>query len=376
MINIFNLNNSAKNLKNIVNKINFNETAWVNGGEIKNLEKQTRKILKTKKEVCTCNSGSDALLLTLQHLKKKDKDIIITTPISYIASSSIAKFLGYEIIYIDVDINNYLLDLDKLDNFLKNINKKIKSRIAGVIFVELFGNTGDLKKLSKICNKYKIWSLGDCAQSLGTKYNNKSSLDYYDFAISSFYPTKIISTYGDGGIIFLPKKFKNKFEMLKNNGHNLTDKTKCELLGINSRLDTIQAYILNHKIKNFKNYLIHNKKNFKIYNKNLKNFLKLPELNKKSSTNGYLYSFRIDKKLVKNFLNFMKINGIEARQFYARSLPENKVLKPIIKTDLRNAKKCSAEIISIPSRASLKNYEKNKILDTIKNFFINSNKIN
>lgn len=376
MINIFNLNNSAKNLKNIVNKINFNETAWVNGGEIKNLEKQTRKILKTKKEVCTCNSGSDALLLALQHLKRKDKDIIITTPISYIASSSIAKFLGYEIIYIDVDINNYLLDLDKLDNFLKNINKKIKSRIAGVIFVELFGNTGDLKKLSKICNKYKIWSLGDCAQSLGTEYNNKSSLDYYDLAISSFYPTKIISAYGDGGIIFLPQKFKNKFEMLKNNGHNLTDKTKCELLGINSRLDTIQAYILNHKIKNFKNYLIHNRKNFKIYNKNLKNFLKLPELNKKSSTNGYLYSFRIDKKLVKNFLNFMKINGIEARQFYARSLPENKVLKPIIKTDLRNAKKCSAEIISIPSRASLKNYEKNKILNTIKNFFNNSNKIN
>jgi len=376
MINIFNLNNSAKNLKNIVNKINFDETAWVNGGEIKNLEKQTRKILKTKKEVCTCNSGSDALLLTLQHLKREDKDIIITTPISYIASSSIAKFLGYEIIYIDVDINNYLLDLDKLDNFLKNINKKIKSRIAGVIFVELFGNTGDLKRLSKICNKYKIWSLGDCAQSLGTEYNNKSSLDYYDFAISSFYPTKIISAYGDGGIIFLPQKFKNKFEMLKNNGHNLTDKTKCELLGINSRLDTIQAYILNHKIKNFKNYLIDNRKNFKIYNKNLKNFLNLPELNKKSSTNGYLYSFRIDKKLVKNFLNFMKINRIEARQFYARSLPENKVLKPIIKTDLRNAKKCSAEIISIPSRASLKNYERNKILDTIKNFFNNSNKIN
>jgi dTDP-4-amino-4,6-dideoxygalactose transaminase len=82
-------------------------------------------------------------------LKKKNKDIIITTPISYIASSSIAKFLGYEIIYIDININNYLLDLDKLDIFLKNINKKIKARIAGVIFVELFGNTGDLSKFVK-----------------------------------------------------------------------------------------------------------------------------------------------------------------------------------------------------------------------------------
>ena len=376
MISIFNLNNSSNTLKNIVNKINYDETSWVNGTEIKNLENQIKIILKTNKEVCTCNSGSDALLLALQHLKKKGKDIIITTPISYIASSSIAKFLGYEIIYIDVNINNYLLDLEKLENFLKNINKKIKSRIAGVIFVELFGNTGDLNKLSKICKKYKIWSLGDCAQSLGTEYNNKSSLDYYDFAISSFYPTKIISAYGDGGIIFLPQKFKNKFQMLKNNGHNLADKTKCEIIGINSRLDTIQAYILNYKIKNFKNYLKNNRKNFKNYNKNLKKYLKLPELNKRSSTNGYLYSFRIDKKLVKKFLHFMKINDIEARQFYARSLPENKVLKPIIKTNLENAKRCSAEIISIPSRASLKNQEINKIMYTIKKFFTNSDKIN
>ena len=375
MINIFNLNNSAKILKNVVNKINNNETAWVNGSEIKNFENQIKKNLKTKKEVCTCNSGSDALLLALQHLKKKNKDIIITTPISYIASSSIAKFLGYEIIYIDIDINNYLLDLNKLDSFLKNINKKIKARIAGVIFVELFGNTGDLSKLSKICKKYKIWSLGDCAQSLGTEYNNRSSLDYYDFAISSFYPTKIISAYGDGGIIFLPKKSKNTLEMLKNNGHNLADKTKCEILGINSRLDTIQAYILNYKIKNFKNYLKENKKNFKLYNKQLKNYLKLPELDPKSNTNGYLYSFRIDKKLVENFLNFMKINGIEAIQFYIRSLPENKVLKPIFKTDLKNTKQCTAEIISIPSRACLKNKEKNKIITTVKKFFFNLNNV-
>jgi dTDP-4-amino-4,6-dideoxygalactose transaminase len=72
----------------------------------------------------------------------------------------------------------------------------------------------------------------------------------------------------------------------------------------------------------------------------------------------------------------MKMNGIEARQFYVRSLPENKVLKPIIKTNLENAKRCSAEIISIPSRASLKNREINKIIYTIKKFFTNSNKIN
>jgi len=76
MISIFNLNNSSNTLKNIVNKINYDETSWVNGTEIKNLENQIKIILKTNKEVCTCNSGSDALLLTLQHLKKKGKILL------------------------------------------------------------------------------------------------------------------------------------------------------------------------------------------------------------------------------------------------------------------------------------------------------------
>ena len=371
MINIFNLNNSAKVFKNIVEKIKDNESGWVNGKQIKIFEEQIKKKLNTNKEVCTCNSGSDALLLTLQHLKKKNKDIIITTPISYIASSSIAKFLGYEIIYIDIDKNNYLLDLNKLDNFLKNINSRIRNRIAGVIFVEIFGNTGNLNQLLNICKKYKIWSLGDCAQSLGTEFNKKTSVDFYDYAISSFYPTKIISAFGDGGIIFTSKKSKQTLEMLKNNGHGLTDKTKCEVLGINSRLDTIQAYILNYKINKFKDYLKKNRQNFKYFNKELKNYLKLPKLDPKSNTNGYLYSFTLPKKLVKKFLLFMKTNKIEARQFYNRSLPENKILRPLIKTDLSIAKRFSKEIISIPSRANLKNDEKNKIINTIKNFFNN-----
>ena len=371
MINIFNLNNSAKVFKNIVEKIKDNESGWVNGKQIKIFEEQIKKKLNTNKEVCTCNSGSDALLLTLQHLKKKNKDIIITTPISYIASSSIAKFLGYEIIYIDIDKNNYLLDLNKLDNFLRNINSKIRNRIAGVIFVEIFGNTGNLNQLLNICKKYKIWSLGDCAQSLGTEFNKKTSVDFYDYAISSFYPTKIISAFGDGGIIFTSKKSKDTLEMLKNNGHSLTDKTKCEVLGINSRLDTIQAYILNYKINKFKDYLKKNRQNFKYFNKELKNYLKLPKLDPKSNTNGYLYSFTLPKKLVKKFLLFMKTNKIEARQFYNRSLPENKILRPFIKTDLSIAKRFSKEIISIPSRANLKNDEKNKIINTIKKFFNN-----
>ena len=88
--------------------------------------------------------------------------------------------------------------------------------------------------------------IGDCAQSFGSKYNNKSTISYYDFATTSFYPTKILSCYGDGGAIFL-EEITTIFR-LKNNGHDLKNKSICHQIGINSRLDSIQALVLNDEI--------------------------------------------------------------------------------------------------------------------------------
>ena len=84
---------------------------------------------------------------------------------------------------------------------------------------------------------------------MGTKYNNKSTLSYYDFASISFYPTKIFSTYGDGGAVISKKKFKQDIEFLKNNGHSIKNKEIHHFLGFNSRLDTIHSIILNYKLK-------------------------------------------------------------------------------------------------------------------------------
>ena len=121
----------------ILNKINkvFSKDKWVNGSIIDDLEIKLKKYLRTNKSVCTCNSGTDALQLALLLDKHKDKNIYLTTPFSYIASSSMAKHLGLELIYIDIHKDNFLLDLDKLESFLKKCPIKVRNKIRGNIYI-------------------------------------------------------------------------------------------------------------------------------------------------------------------------------------------------------------------------------------------------
>lgn len=365
MINIFKQDNNKHIFKDVFDK--FKKDTWVNGNAVNTLEKNIKKFLKIGHSVSTCNSGSDALMLALLLDWKKDKDIYITTPISYLASSSIPKFLNLNLIYIDVESNNYLMSLDKLEIFLKNCPYKIKKRIRGVINVELFGKTCNLNKLRKISKQYKLSLIGDCAQSFGTLYRKKSTVSYYDYAITSFYPTKIFSCYGDGGAIFAKKKI-NKLALLKNNGHTKFNKSDCKVIGINSRLDSLQAHILNKKLPKLRAIL--NKK--KLVSKFLYNrlFISHKKLNfeKYINSNNYVYSFYIIPKARRRFLNFMNKNKIECKTFYQKLLSSNKLLKPVYKTNLKNAEYCCKSLISIPSHENLTNLQLLKITKLINSF--------
>ncbi len=355
--------------KKVINKIYkfFDKDIWVNGKINSKFEIKIKKILKLKHNVITCNSGSDALLISLLLDKKKEKNIYLTSPISYIASASIPKFLNLELIYIDVQKDNYLMCLDKLENFLKNCPKKIRKRINGIINVELFGQTCDLNRLKKISKRYQLSLIGDCAQSFGSKYNNKSTISYYDFATTSFYPTKILSCYGDGGAIFFRGNY-NKVFRLKNNGHDLKNKSICHQIGINSRLDSIQALVLNDEITKLNNKIILKKKIFNFYKKFIKinSHLRLVNnLNKKINSNNYIFAIMINKKYRLKFINYMRKNGVDCKIFYNKLLSDNDVLKPIFKTDLRNSIKCSEELVCLPSSEELNSSQVKKIVKTI-----------
>ena len=365
MINFFYQDYNKQILNGIYKKLKKDN--WVNGHIVKVFEKNLQKYLKTNCKVSTCNSGSDALILAFLLDRKKNKDIYLTTPISYMASSSIPKFLGLELIYIDVEKDNFLISLDKLEVFLKNCPIIIKKRIKGIINVELFGSTVDLQRLRKIAKKYNLSLIGDCAQSLGTLYKNKSTISYYDYSITSFYPTKVLSCYGDGGAIFLKKNY-SKAILLKNNGHTQSNKSTCKVLGINSRLDSFQAHVLNEKLKKLKEILNKKKILTKILSNNLSSNFKIPIFNKLISPNNYIFAFYMIAKNRKKFLKFMKKNKIECKVFYKKPLSKNKLLKSIYKTNLENAENCCKSLVCIPNHDKLKIKEVRKITNIINNF--------
>ena len=262
---------------------------------------------------------------------------------------------------------NYLMSLDKLEVFLRVCPKKIKKRIKGIINVELFGATCDLDRLNRISKKYKLSLIGDCAQSFGTLYKKKSTVSFYDYSITSFYPTKVLSCYGDGGALFLKKNYKKSI-LLKNNGHTKDNKSICKILGINSRLDGIQSYILTEKLKKIKNILNKRKLHTKILTRNLNKYFKIPVINNNVVSNDYIFSFYIDSKDKKKFIAFMIKNKIECKIFYPKLLNENKPLKPIFKTNLKNAQNCSKSLVSIPNHERLKAHQIKKIITTINSF--------
>ena len=364
MIKFFQQKKDIKILRNINNY--FEKDSWVNGDATFQFEKKLRDFLNISHNVISCNSGSDALLISMMLNNKPGKNIYLTTPISYIASASIPKFLNLQLIYIDVEKNNFLMCLDKLEEFLKSCPIKIKRKINGIINVELFGQTCDLDKLQKISKKYNLTLIGDCAQSIGTKFKNKSSISYYDYASTSFYPTKILSCYGDGGAVFFRENYKKAF-LLKNNGHDLKDKSSCLKIGMNSRLDSLQAYVLLKEINQLKKTILIKQKIFNFYRKLLaKNkVISSPiNFNKNVKGNNYIFPLLIKKNYRSKFLNSMRKKGIECKLFYTKLLPANKLLKPIVKTDLTNAKKCSQQLICLPSHENLKKKQLDRIVNS------------
>ena len=158
-INFFYQDNDRKILSKIYK--NFKKDQWVNGNIVKTFENNFKKKLNSNSNSCSCNSGTDALKLAILLDKDEKKDIYLTSPYSYIATASVVKFLKLNIIYMDVEKDNFLLDLNKIEAFLKKAPKKIKERIKGIIFVELFGNTTDLPRLKKIAKKNNLSLIGD-----------------------------------------------------------------------------------------------------------------------------------------------------------------------------------------------------------------------
>lgn len=362
-IKLFNLNIKEKSL-NIKIKKAFKSLLqhkdYVKGKDVKLFEKKFAA--KNKTNYCiSCNSGTDALFLILKTLNLRKKDEVIVPANSWVSTAEAVLNAGGSLKFVDTNkFNN--IDEDLIE---KNINKNTKA----IIVVHLNGLPCNMSKIIRICKKHKIKLIEDCAQSHFAKYKHKYVGNFGYASAFSFFPTKNIGAFGDSGCVLTNnKKLSIKIRSIANHGR--LNQNEYSGLGINSRMDTLQAKILNLKLVYEKKFRNIRKSYSNIYNQHLKNIdvIQLPENNLIKEPSFYLYTIRLKDNKIRNKLKHHLIkNNVETGIYYNYTLPELYNVKN--KNSFQSAINNKKQILSLPISENFKKEEIIKCCKLIQDFF-------
>ena len=236
----------------------------INGLNVKLIENSIANYSGVKYGIGVAN-GSDALFIALKALGIKQGDGVITTPFTFFSTAGSIARTGATPIFVDIDPRTYNLDPGKLQKFIDTncrfgpkdfqlIDKNTSRLIKAIIPVHLYGQTCKMNEIMEIAKRYNLKVVEDCAQSIGSEYKGRKSGSFGDLAIFSFYPTKNLGTYGDGGMIITSREEYAEFCRIFRS-HGADPKYYHKFVGINSRLDEIHAAILNVKFKYLNKWL-------------------------------------------------------------------------------------------------------------------------
>ena len=220
----------------------FASAQFIGGEKLSNLETNLAAYTGSKHAI-GCSSGTDALLLSLMALDIGRGDEVITTPFTFIATAEVIAFLGAKAVFVDIEEDSYNIDANKIKNAITDKTKAIMP-------VSLYGQCADMDSINEIADEFKIPVIEDACQSFGATYNGERSCNLSTIGCTSFFPSKPLGAYGDGGAIFTnDDELAQKIRMLLNHGQN--ERYKHKYIGINGRLDGVQAAVLGVKLKHF-----------------------------------------------------------------------------------------------------------------------------
>ena len=251
-------------------------SAYVMGPKIKEMEVAFADYVGTK-HCIACNSGTDALLLALKAWDVKPGDAVFVPSFTFFASAEVIAMQGATPVFVDVDKDTFNIDVADLERKIEQTLKAGKLTPRVVIAVDLFGLPADFKAVRKVADKYHLYVLEDGAQGFGGRIGDKKACTFGDISTTSFFPAKPVGCYGDGGAVFTDNdQWAALMESYHIHGKG-SDRYDNVRIGMNSRLDSIQAAILIVKLKAFKDYeLVDVNKVAARYTEKLKGVVKTP----------------------------------------------------------------------------------------------------
>jgi dTDP-4-amino-4,6-dideoxygalactose transaminase len=353
-----------KKIKNFQTRFNkkLNQGVYVGGKDVTTFEENIASYIGSKYCVAV-NSGTDALLLSLIALGIKKGDKVVVPSFTFFATIEVVMHLGAIPIFVDINTETYTIDVD---DFKKKVNQNIKA----VIPVHLFGNNANIDEIKKICSTHNIKIIEDVAQAFGSGTENNTKLGSIgDIGAFSFFPSKTLGGIGDGGCI-VTNNLSHYKKVLKLRNHGQGKNYEHEFVGANSRLDSLNAFVLNEKLSIFPEIKKSRDDFYDFYIKNLSHFdwIKLPI---KENENTILNYFTITvPPLIRNkLLSYLNQHQIGASIYYKKPIHLQKaVLDRYKKISIEKTEKISKCVISLPFYSFPEDKELDYLISKINKF--------
>ena len=351
--------------KNVLKRINLvlEHGQYIMGPEIKELENNL-SVFTNSKYVVSCSSGTVALWLVLLALNIKKNDAVFLPSFSFTSTAEVVALVGAHPIFIDVD-DTYNICIQKLYEEIKKVKKK-KLNPKLIIPVDLFGLPANYSQINKIAKDFNLKVLSDAAQSFGATYNNKIVGNLTDITATSFFPSKPLGCYGDGGAIFTNnKKLSEVLKSIRIHGRGNKGKYFNIRIGTNARLNTIQAAVLLEKLKLFKNELKIRQTIAQNYNSVLQERFVTPKINDKIYSAWAQYSIISKDRKREKIMENLKKNNIPTMIYYPKPIHQQKPYRKYFinnPTNLEKTEFFSKNIFSIPMHPYLKTSQQKKII--------------
>ncbi|MEE8638430.1 MAG: DegT/DnrJ/EryC1/StrS family aminotransferase [Candidatus Margulisiibacteriota bacterium] len=335
---------------------------YILGDNVSSLEREIADYCGVKYAVGVA-SGTDALHLALKACGVKPGDEVITSPFSFVATAEAIAYCGATPVFVDLEPKTFNLDASKIE---ESITKKTKA----ILPVHLYGQACKMDKIMEAAKKNKLAVIEDCAQAIGAEFDGKKVGSFGDTGCFSFFPTKNLGCFGDGGMVTTNDE-KAYEELLALRNHGSRKSYHYDMIGHNSRLDALQAAILHVKLPLLENFSRARRKNSKLYRKIIKEIdqISLPFELPKGKHVFNQYTIRVKER--DKLFEFLKAKGIGVMVYYPLSLHLQKAFaflghKP---GDFPESESAQNEVLSLPVFPELQESEIEAVCVALKEFY-------
>ena len=359
-INFIDLQGQYRKYKNEIDEQiaqTLDSSAYIGGQKVALLEENLARFSGAKHAIA-CSNGSSAIFISLLALGIGHGDEVITSPFTFFATAEMIALTGAKPVFVDIDEKTYNIDPNL-------IQAAITPKTKAIMPVSLFGQIADMKRINQIAAKHGLTVIEDAAQSFGAKQGGARSCSLSKLATTSFFPAKPLGCYGDGGAIFTSDdELAQKIKILLNHGSK--ERYFHSAIGINGRLDAIQAGVLNVKLKYFDDEIARRQEVAERYGQNLKNVV-TPFVESKNTSVWAQYCIRVKDRA--RMLEICAQKGVPTGVYYPLPLHLQEVFKDLgyKKGDFAVSERVSEDIMALPMSAFLSEQEQDYVIEVINN---------